>query len=129
MVVVDNFFDWRLSSNSGSAFSMFQGGTLSVVILSIVAAIALGGVIWLVKRTGEGQRGAIAAYGLIAGGAAGNLFDRVTAGAVTDFVSWRYYDNLWPIFNVADALLLIGVALLFIHSFASAPAADPAIDA
>lgn len=50
---------------------------------------------------------------MIAGGALGNLIDRVRHGAVTDFIRWRAGDHRWPIFNVADALLLVGVVLLF----------------
>jgi signal peptidase II len=57
------------------------------------------------------------AYALIAGGALGNLIDRIAAGDVTDFVRWHWHEHMWPIFNVADAALLIGVALLLVESF------------
>jgi signal peptidase II len=52
---------------------------------------------------------------MVAGGALGNLVDRLHDGAVTDFVRWRINDHRWPIFNVADAALLIGVAILLIE--------------
>jgi signal peptidase II len=51
---------------------------------------------------------------LIAGGALGNLIDRVRDGAVTDFVRWRIHDHRWPIFNLADAALVAGVALILL---------------
>ena len=56
------------------------------------------------------------AYGLVAGGALGNLIDRMHQGAVTDFVRWHVHTHMWPIFNVADAALLVGVGLLFLDS-------------
>ena len=52
---------------------------------------------------------------LIAAGALGNLIDRVRDGAVTDFIRWHVHDHMWPIFNVADAALLVGVALLLVE--------------
>jgi signal peptidase II len=55
------------------------------------------------------------AYALIAGGALGNLVDRIRDGAVTDFVRWRIHEHRWPIFNVADAALLVGVALFVVE--------------
>ena len=57
------------------------------------------------------------AYGLIVGGAVGNLFDRVAFGKVTDFVLWHYHEHFWPIFNVADACLVSGVGLMLLFGF------------
>ena len=51
---------------------------------------------------------------VIAGGALGNLADRLRHGAVTDFIRWRWDEHRWPIFNVADAALVIGVGLLLL---------------
>ena len=68
----------------------------------------------MAARTRPAQRLRRAAYAVIAGGALGNLIDRIRDGAVTDFVRWRVHDHMWPIFNVADAALLAGVALLLV---------------
>ena len=57
------------------------------------------------------------ALAMIAGGAVGNLVDRLRHGAVTDFVSWHWGAHHWPVFNVADVALLIGAVLLAGASF------------
>ncbi|HEY0255599.1 MAG TPA: signal peptidase II, partial [Kofleriaceae bacterium] len=54
------------------------------------------------------------ALALVAGGAVGNLVDRIYDGVVTDFVSWDLKFMVWPTFNVADIVLVIGVGLMFI---------------
>jgi signal peptidase II len=95
------------------------------VILSLIAMLALIGITALALRTSPGERGKRIGYALVAGGALGNLVDRLHDGAVTDFVRWRIHDHRWPIFNLADAALLIGVVLLVIggmRSRRSAPA-------
>ena len=115
--VVDGFWDWELAYNPGVAFSTFAtfaGHTGTRVVLSLIAALALIGITALALRTAPGERGKRVAYALVAGGALGNLVDRLHDGAVTDFVRWRIHDHRWPIFNLADAALLVGVALLLL---------------
>ena len=116
--VIEGYWDWELAYNPGVAFSTFTSFTGRAgmqVILSLVAVLALVGIGVLARRTSPEDRGKRAAFALIAGGALGNLVDRLRDGAVTDFVRWRINDHRWPIFNVADAALLIGVAILLIE--------------
>ncbi len=115
--VIDGYWDWEHAENPGAAFSTLVGGTGARIALSAVAAIAIGALAVGASRTRPEQRLQRAAYALILGGAAGNLIDRLRAGTVTDFVRWRVHDHLWPIFNVADAALLVGVVLLFVASW------------
>ncbi|HEY0986108.1 MAG TPA: signal peptidase II [Kofleriaceae bacterium] len=115
--VVEGYWDWELAYNPGIAFSTFvsfAGHTGMQVILALIAALALVGISVLALRTDPAERWKRAAYALVAGGALGNLVDRLQDGAVTDFVRWRIHEHRWPIFNVADAALLIGVAILLI---------------
>jgi signal peptidase II len=115
--VVNGYWDWELAYNPGIAFSGFAsaaGHTWMRVILAVIAVIALVGISLLALRTAPEQRWRRVAYALIAGGALGNLVDRVRDGAVTDFVRWRIHDHRWPIFNVADAVLVVGVAVLLL---------------
>jgi signal peptidase II len=115
--VVDGYWEWELAYNPGVAFSTFAsftGRTGMQVILSLIAALALVGISVLAMRTAPDERGKRVAFALIAGGALGNLVDRLHDGAVTDFVRWRIHDHRWPIFNVADAALLVGVILLML---------------
>jgi signal peptidase II len=113
--VIEGFWDWELAMNTGVAFSTFQGGTGGQLILGLIAVIALVAIGVAGARTRPDQRMKRVAYAVIAGGALGNLTDRIHHRAVTDFVRWHLHDHMWPIFNVADALLLIGVALLLLE--------------
>jgi signal peptidase II len=111
--VVNGYWDWELAMNPGAAFSSFIGAGVARVILTLVAMIA---VVWLCVaawRTEPEQRWRRVSLALVAGGALGNLVDRLHYGAVTDFVRWRIGEHRWPIFNVADAALLVGAVLLF----------------
>lgn len=112
--VVENFFDWRLSFNKGSAFSLFGEMSGARVFLTVVGIAAVLIILYMLHRAKDEQTRLIAALGLVAGGAVGNLVDRIAFGQVTDFIVWKYYDKEWPTFNIADVALVIGVGLLFI---------------
>src|SRR5262249_8789626 len=115
--VVAGYWDWELAYNPGVAFSAFTslaGHDGMQVTRARIAGLALVGITVRALRPDPEERAKRAAYALVAGGALGNLVDRLHDGAVTDFVRWRIHDYRWPIFNVADAALLIGVALLLI---------------
>jgi signal peptidase II len=90
--------------NSGVAFSVFSGGGPFVVI---VAVLALGALLAFFV-THVHRRLVWLPTGLLLGGAAGNLIDRIRLGAVTDFVKLPH----WPAFNVADACITVGVVTL-----------------
>lgn len=112
VAVIDGVWDWELAMNKGVAFSTFADIPYAQILLSILAAVMLVAIGVLAMRARPEERMKRVALALIAGGALGNLIDRVRDGAVTDFIRWRVGDHLWPIFNVADAALLIGVVLL-----------------
>jgi len=114
--VIEGTWDWQLAMNDGVAFSTFTDVGGAQIILSILAAIALVSIGVVAKRTRPEEHLKRIALAAIAGGALGNLIDRIRDGAVTDFVRWRVGDHIWPLFNVADAALLIGVFLLLIDS-------------
>lgn len=109
--VIAGYWDWQLEENPGAAFSTFPDGGARL-LLSAVAIAAVAGIGYLASRTRRDQRVLRVAYAMIAGGALGNLVDRVGHGTVTDFVRWHANDHMWPVFNLADAALVIGVALL-----------------
>jgi len=100
--------------NTGAAFGMlnaieFPGKT---IVLTAVAALALGGVAWYAATVPVSDRLARVGVACILGGAIGNLIDRATAGYVLDFVdaSWRGW-HFWA-FNVADAAISVGVVFM-----------------
>ena len=112
--VIEGLFDLRYSENPGVAFGMFQNLQGGRVILTLVALAALAMVFAYLRKSEDHHTRLHAALGLIAGGAIGNLIDRIAYGRVTDFIVWRYKQFEWPAFNIADAALVVGVALMII---------------
>jgi signal peptidase II len=90
--------------NSGIAFGLFAGGGALLVIFTV---LALGVLLWFFARHRD-RRLVWLPTGLLLGGAAGNLLDRVTEGAVVDFFDLGW----WPAFNVADVAITFGVLTL-----------------
>jgi signal peptidase II len=111
---IDGVWGWQLSYNTGVAFGLFrttEGARILLTLVGLVAAI----VIVVVLRKMEDRAWTATALGLVFGGAVGNaLIDRLAFGQVTDFILWRVGSHRWPMFNVADAALLVGVLLLFL---------------
>jgi signal peptidase II len=93
-----------LSHNSGVAFGLAGGGGAALVVVTL---LALGVVLYLFSRNPT-RPGMWIAAGLLAGGAVGNLADRVRRGSVTDFIELPH----WPPFNLADMSITAGVLLL-----------------
>lgn len=115
--VIENYFDWILAYNTGSAFSMFAGTSGSRVFLTIIGIGAVVALTWMVRKSRDDQPVVVTALALMAGGAIGNLIDRIAFGKVTDFVLWRYHEHRWPVFNVADMALTVAVVVFLLASF------------
>ena len=114
VTIVDGFWDWRLSMNPGSAFGLFSNLTVGRILLSIVGIAAVIGMLLMLRKARPDQKVLHWALALVAGGAIGNLIDRIYFGVVTDFVLWHAKSHEWPVFNVADVVLVVGVGLMFI---------------
>ena len=112
VVVVKGFFNLRYSENTGVAFGMFQTLPGGRILLTLVAVIAFVLVLHYLRKTEPTHTRMHAALGLVGGGAIGNLVDRIAFGKVTDFIVWHYKGHEWPAFNIADAALVVGVALM-----------------
>jgi signal peptidase II len=92
--------------NSGVAFSLLTGSEAGVIVITLLVVAA---VLVFFARQRE-RRWIWLACGLVVGGAAGNLLDRIRAGSVTDFI--KLPD--WPAFNLADTAITLGVLALFL---------------
>src|SRR5690606_12979582 len=86
------------------------------IVLSLLGVLILAGILVMAARTRPDARLERVALALVAGGALGNLVDRIRDGAVTDFIRWRAGEHVWPIFNVADVALVIGAGLLLLET-------------
>ena len=98
----------RYAENRGAAFSMLSGHPRLLGILSL--AVIAGGFIWLRKK--EIQPLPLTGLALMAGGAAGNMFDRLIRGFVPDMIEPLFMQ--FPVFNVADSCLTVGCVLVMI---------------
>ncbi len=112
------FLDIILVWNQGISYGMLQQSTefgrWALTLFKLAAAVGL--TIWAWRA---GEKLLCAALGLIAGGALGNAIDRMLYGAVLDFVHLHWGRFSWYVFNVADAAIVAGVALLMYDSLAS----------
>lgn len=109
-VLVHGLLAFSLATNTGASFGLFLG---RAAWLAVVSAIILAGV--LIFWWCEGRRSLFlsAAVGLLAGGALGNLRDRVHLGWVIDFLRFDFrFLRWWPAFNVADVAAVIGVVMI-----------------
>jgi signal peptidase II len=104
----DGFFRISHAWNTGTAFGLFQdyGGVLTVV--SLLAVVVL---FYFYRSASSPSLLVRTAFGLQLGGAFGNLFDRVRLGHVTDFIDV----GPWPVFNLADSSIVVGIALMAWH--------------
>lgn len=114
---------FNLHYNTGAAFSRGEG--LGPVI-AIVAVAMTGYLLWLAKSAID--RTSPILFGTVAGGAVGNLIDRLfraddgfLSGGVVDFIDFQF----WPIFNIADAAIVCGIAVLLLHQLRESRRVDP----
>ena len=101
----EGFFRLTHGTNTGSAFGLFQDQT---TILTIASLFAIGFIIYFYRSHSDRTWITRVTVGLLLGGAVGNLIDRVVAGRVTDFIDV----GPWPIFNLADSSITVGITLL-----------------
>lgn len=104
--VIGGFAGLQLAHNPGIAFSI----TMPDSVEAVVILAALGLVTWLALRTAKTSSARIG-FGMIIGGAIGNILDRIPDGLVTDY----FQVGTFPIFNVADSFITIGVILLLLE--------------
>jgi signal peptidase II len=111
-------------SNTGVSFGMAQGRSEVLSLLSVAIIVAL---LWYRRQVPPGARWLNVALGLLVGGALGNLLDRLRIGHVTDFLDFQF----WPVFNVADSSIFVGVCLLTWHLWRDGrrPEAEASADA
>jgi signal peptidase II len=110
IVVIPGWFDLAYAQNTGVAFSLLNEHPTLLIFLTLGL---LGYLAWTSRQLDWSRRVVQIACAMVAAGAVGNLFDRITRGSVIDFISvhWqnKYY---WPTFNIADIGICVGLGLL-----------------
>ena len=109
--VIPGFFDIVHTENRGVAFGFFNDSTsewrtVLLVALSLAAIGVMGAYLWKGRQWLD--RLSLFGFALIMGGAAGNVFDRIVWGRVTDFLLFYIGEHQWPAFNLADSAISVG---------------------
>jgi signal peptidase II len=120
--VIGEFFQITSHRNTGAAFSILEGQRWFFLTITTIVVI---GIIWYLRKTlRSGKKLLPWALSLLLGGAIGNFVDRALFGEVVDFLQFRFQfnwfgkaiDYTYPIFNVADSAIVIGVGLIFLDT-------------
>jgi len=110
VVVIDGFFEIGRTYNPGIVFGLAPGSSRVFLWISILAVPAIIAIFASLKRP---KWVMTVSLGLILGGTIGNMYDRIVDGAVRDFIKFYYAPGKpWPMFNLADSCICVGVALL-----------------
>lgn len=117
ITILPHFFNLTHTKNAGAAFGLFSDSpapwkTALLIIVSAALLLTVVGIVWRSRQlhweTGVG-------LALILGGALSNLFDRVRAGRVVDFLDVYFRNYHWPTFNLADSAIVVGAGFLVFH--------------
>ena len=111
--VIDGLFRFKFAENKGAAWGFLRDWDPSLripfFVLISLAAIAL--IVWFFRKLEDDQKAMALSFSLVLGGAVGNLIDRIYLGYVPDFIQFLFWPR-YPIFNLADAWLTVGVVLM-----------------
>jgi signal peptidase II len=113
---------WRMNyvENPGAAWGLFRGLSESFrnALFKVISLGAVAFILHYYRKLREDQRFLQLALSFVLAGAVGNFIDRIARGYVVDFVEWYWWnrpDIRWPTFNLADSLIVVGVAMLVLH--------------
>lgn len=110
-IVIKDFFSISLVHNTGAAFSILND---SRVLLIVIGLLALIGLIFYIKKLEIMDDIDVFAYSLLLGGIVGNLIDRIVHGYVIDYLSFKFGNYYFPIFNFADICIVISVLIILV---------------
>lgn len=119
-VVVAPFLNLTMVWNQGVTFGLLrmEGGWGPLLLAGVALAVVVALAVWITRAENRLVAGAL---GAVAGGAVGNVIDRLRFGAVVDFVHAHAWGWSWYVFNVADAAIVCGVAALLLDGLRSRP--------
>lgn len=108
ITTTNHFVDLTFTTNTGTLFSLFAGANFINIIFILLSLLAIGVLVYLFKEETIFLRKI--SYVIIVSGILGNLVDRIFYGSVIDFINFHF----WPIFNLADSALFVGVLISLI---------------
>ena len=111
-VIIDGFFKLTMVHNTGGAFGLFSNNS---IVLAIIGVFFTGLFIYVIEKNKLSKLEELSC-GLILSGIVGNILDRVIRGYVIDFFDFNIFGYDYPVFNIADICIVIGVILMIIVS-------------
>ncbi len=112
--VIGDFFMITSHRNQGAAFGILQNQRWFFIVITIAVVIAL---VWYIQKVKSRPDKLLpVALSLVLGGAIGNFIDRLRMGEVVDFFQFNFGSYTFPIFNVADSCIVVGVALIILDA-------------
>ncbi len=116
-IALENILHFVYLENTGITFGLFNNlpTLLRLPILILIPLGVMAFLLYMLWKIDATERIMTIAYSLIIGGAIGNIFDRIFYGYVVDFIQVNIYLMWWPAFNIADSVIVIGMALLCIE--------------
>ncbi|MBN1573152.1 MAG: signal peptidase II [Deltaproteobacteria bacterium] len=114
LTIIPNFLDIHYILNTGAAFGIMSRlpGGMKIPFLIGVSIMAMLLIFYLLIKAKKDKIVYIVSLSLVFAGAVGNLIDRIMLGGVRDFISMHIYRLHWPVFNVADSAITVGIVLL-----------------
>ena len=110
--IIPAFFSLTYVENKGAAWGILNNSTIVLVGISVIVLLLISKYI---SSTIEFTKLSVVSYGLLIGGIFGNLIDRIFRGFVIDFLNFNILGYNFPVFNIADTMIVIGVILMFIE--------------
>ena len=112
-MVINPYLSWTYLHNTGAAFSILSdGGLIGKYFLLGVSILVSLWLVWWAQKTPAMYKQKLFGQFFLLSGAVGNLIDRALYGYVIDFIDLHVNSFYWPVFNLADSFIFIGVALI-----------------
>ncbi|WP_068622106.1 signal peptidase II [Paenibacillus tuaregi] len=113
--VIGDFFVITSHRNRGAAFGILENQRWFFIVITVIVVLAI---VWYMQKIkGNANKLLPTALALVLGGAIGNFLDRALNGEVVDFLMFNFGSYTFPIFNIADSCIVVGVALIVLDSF------------
>lgn len=113
--IINNFFSITYLKNTGAAFSILKNSSLFLIIISALFIVLISK--YIKKEENRLTKLDVYSLGMILGGVFGNLLDRIIHKGVIDYLSFKFFNYYFPVFNFADICITIGIALFIISTF------------
>lgn len=114
IIIIKNFLSLNYAKNTGAAWSILSDNG---VVVSIIASLIIAGLIYYLWKNKPNNRYEKLCYAMILAGAMGNLLCRIIYGYVIDYISITIFGYNWPIFNLADIFIVLGVLGLIVYTW------------